>query len=38
LSAAVETIFGEQGKPNGYILGEEVGGAFIFGLRYGNVS
>ena len=24
------------GLPNGYILGEEAGGAFIGGLRYGN--
>ena len=36
LAAAVEKIFGELGKPNGYILGEEVGGAFFVGLRYGN--
>jgi hypothetical protein len=36
LAAVVEKIFGELGKPNGYILGEEVGGAFIVGLRYGN--
>jgi hypothetical protein len=24
------------GKPNGYILGEEAGGAFVGGLRYGE--
>lgn len=36
LATAVEKIFGELGKPNGYILGEEVGGAFFVGLRYGN--
>ncbi len=36
LAAAVEKVFGELGKPNGYILGEEVAGAFFVGLRYGN--
>ena len=25
-----------MGLPNGYILGEEAGGAFIGGLRYGD--
>ena len=25
-----------MGQPNGYILGEEAGGAFIGGLRYGD--
>ena len=34
--AAVEKNFGELGRPNGYILGEEVGGVFIVGLRRGN--
>jgi len=24
------------GKPNGYVLGQEAGGAFIGGLRYGE--
>ncbi len=36
LAAVVEKTFDELGKSNGYILGEEVGGAFIVGLRYGN--
>lgn len=36
LAAAVEKVFGELGRPNGYILGEEVSGAFFVGLRYGN--
>lgn len=26
----------DQGEPNGYIVGREAGGAFIFGLRYGS--
>jgi hypothetical protein len=33
---AVEYTFQRAGKPNGYILGEEAGGAFIAGLRYGE--
>ena len=32
----VEYTFQRAGKPNGYILGEEAGGAFIAGLRYGE--
>lgn len=34
--AAVEKNFGELGRPNGYILGEEVGGVLIVGLGHGN--
>ena len=33
---AVEYAFHRAGRPNGYILGEEAGGAFIAGLRYGE--
>jgi hypothetical protein len=33
---AVEFAFQRAGRPNGYILGEEAGGAFIAGLRYGE--
>ena len=33
---AVERIFREQGRPTGYIAGEEFAGAFIGGLRYGK--
>jgi hypothetical protein len=29
-------IFSEKGRPNGYIKGEEGGGAIGIGLRYGN--
>lgn len=32
----VEYTFQRAGRPNGYILGEEAGGAFIAGLRYGE--
>jgi hypothetical protein len=36
LAAVVEFAFQEQGRPNGYILGQDAGGAFIAGLRYGE--
>lgn len=36
LAKVVEYAFQQQGRPNGYILGEEAGGAFIAGLRYGE--
>ncbi len=36
LAAALEKVFAQRGLPNGYILGEEAGGAFIGGLRYGE--
>lgn len=32
----IERIFAEQGRPDAYIVGSEVGGAFIGGLRYGS--
>ncbi|HUU67364.1 MAG TPA: DUF1134 domain-containing protein [Methyloceanibacter sp.] len=32
----VEHAFSRYGRPNGYILGEEAGGAFVAGLRYGE--
>ena len=32
----VEKAAAQWGQPNGYILGEEAGGAFIGGLRYGD--
>jgi hypothetical protein len=32
----VEYAFHRSGRPNGYILGEEAGGAFVAGLRYGE--
>jgi hypothetical protein len=36
VAAVVEKMFKEHGQPNGYIKGEEAGGAFVFGLRYGH--
>ncbi|GIL01993.1 MAG: hypothetical protein BroJett030_18920 [Alphaproteobacteria bacterium] len=36
LAGVVERLFEKYGLPNGYILGEEAGGAFIGGLRYGE--
>ncbi len=36
LASVIEHAFKRQGRPNGYILGEDVGGAFVAGLRYGE--
>jgi hypothetical protein len=36
VAAAISGILQKQGEPNGYIVGTEGGGAFIFGLRYGG--
>jgi hypothetical protein len=36
LASIVERAADQWGQPNGYILGEEAGGAFIGGLRYGD--
>jgi hypothetical protein len=36
LAEAVEWAFQKAGRPNGYILGEDAGGALIAGLRYGE--
>jgi hypothetical protein len=36
LAKVVEYTFSRQGRPNGYILGEEAGGAIVAGLRYGE--
>ena len=38
LASVVERAFSQWGQPNGYILGQEGGGAFIGGLRYGEGS
>ena len=32
----IEDILKKQGRPNGYIVGREGGGAFVVGLRYGS--
>jgi hypothetical protein len=36
LAEVVEAATKQWGKPNGYILGQEAGGAFAAGLRYGE--
>ena len=36
LANVIEYAFQKQGRPNGYILGEDLGGAFVAGLRYGE--
>ena len=36
LAEAIEYTFQRAGRPNGYILGEEAGGAIIAGVRYGE--
>ena len=36
LAEIVEAATKRWGKPNGYVLGQEAGGAFIGGLRYGE--
>ena len=36
LASVIEYAFQKQGRPNGYILGDDVGGAFVAGLRYGE--
>jgi hypothetical protein len=36
LASVIETAVSHWGLPNGYVLGEEGGGAFFGGLRYGE--
>ncbi len=36
LAEVIEKVFAEQGSPNGFVKGEEIGGAFVVGLRYGS--
>ena len=36
LGEMIRSSFAKYGQPNGYIVGREVSGAFIFGLRYGS--
>jgi len=36
LARVIEYAFQKQGRPNGYILGQDAGGAFVAGLRYGE--
>ena len=36
LAQAIESVFAKNGRPQGYIIGEEGAGAIIGGLRYGE--
>jgi hypothetical protein len=36
LASVIAFAFEKAGKPNGYILGQEAGGAFLAGVRYGD--
>ena len=36
LAEVIEKAVSQWGLPNGYVLGEEAGGAFFAGLRYGD--
>jgi hypothetical protein len=36
LATVIETAVSQWGQPNGYVLGEEAGGAFFGGLRFGE--
>ena len=36
LAQVIEQAISRWGQPNGYVLGQEGGGAFIVGLRYGD--
>lgn len=36
IAKVIEKVFSELGEPNAYITGEELGGGFVFGLRYGD--
>jgi hypothetical protein len=36
IAEVVEKAGSQWGQPNGYVLGEEAGGAFVGGLRYGD--
>jgi hypothetical protein len=38
LATVIEKAVSQWGLPNGYVLGEEAGGAFFGGLRYGEGS
>lgn len=36
LASVIEHSFAKLGRPTGYVLGNEGGGAFVAGVRYGN--
>lgn len=36
IAKMIEELLSDQGRPNGYIVGREAGGAFVLGARYGS--
>ena len=36
LATAIQRVFEDQGEPDGFIVGEEIAGAFFIGVRYGD--
>jgi len=36
LASILNRVFAEQGRPTGFIKGDEAGGALVVGLRYGK--
>lgn len=36
LAAVIEHVYAKSGRPTGYVLGSEGGGAFLAGVRYGK--
>lgn len=36
LAKMIEGLLSKEGRPNGYIVGREAGGAFVVGARYGS--
>ncbi len=36
LASVIQKVFEDLGEPNAYISGDEISGAFIFGVRYGQ--
>jgi len=38
LAKVVEEAFSRWGQPNGYVLGQQLSGAFVIGVRYGEGS
>ncbi len=36
LAKVIEKVFADLGRPDGFIVGEEIGGAFGVGVRYGK--
>lgn len=36
LASVIEHVFSKSGRPTGYVLGSEGGGAFLAGVRYGK--